>query len=129
MPRMDAAIDAAGDATVDAAGDAAGDAGREARPSREALRHQVVDTFQMLTFMLGEALGQQLPRGVWELTQLRTERIVDAIEAGDEDGIATMLMSLSALVDACHLAVEDWESGDLAYLRQLTQPREERRAG
>lgn len=97
----------------------------EPKPSRDTLRHQVVDTFQMLTFMLGEALGQQLPRGVWELTEQRTQRIVEAIEQGDEAGIADMLLSLSALVDACHLAVEDWESGELAYLRALAR----RRAG
>lgn len=101
----------------------------DAKPARETLRNQVVDTFQMLTFMLGEALGQQLPRGVWELTQQRTERIVDAIESGDEAGITTMLMSLSALVDACHAAVEDWESDDLAYLRSLAEQTAARRAG
>lgn len=98
------------------------------KPSRETLTNQVVDTFQMLTFMLGEALGQQLPRAVWELTQQRTERIVEAIEAGDEDGITTMLMSMSALVDACHVAVEDWESDDLAYLRALAKQNAPRKA-
>lgn len=103
--------------------------GMDAKPSRETLRNQVVDTFQMLTFMLGEALGEQLPQGVWELTQQRTERIVDAIESGDEDGITTMLMSLSALVDACHVAVEDWESDELAYLRALSRPGTRRKAG
>lgn len=103
--------------------------GMDAKPPRETLRNQVVDTFQMLTFMLGEALGQQLPQGVWELTQQRTERIVDAIESGDEDGVASMLLSLSALVDACHVAVEDWESDDLAYLRTLAQQNAPRKAG
>ncbi|MCW2604473.1 MAG: hypothetical protein JWN61_2608 [Pseudonocardiales bacterium] len=104
--------------------------GMDAKPSRETLKNQVVDTFQMLTFMLGEALGQQLPKGVWELTQQRTERIVDAIETGDEAGIASMLMSLSALVDACHVAVEDWGSDDQAYLRMLAEASsKQRRAG
>jgi hypothetical protein len=40
-----------------------------------------------------------------------------------------MLMSLSALVDACHVAVDDWESDDLAYLRSLAKPLPPRRTG
>jgi hypothetical protein len=101
----------------------------DAKPSLEILSNQVVDTFQMLTFMLGEALGQRLPHGVWELTQQRTEQIIEAIDAGDEEGIATMLRPLSVPVHACHIAVEDWASDDLAYLRALAKQNAHRKAG